>query len=119
MTCRHLIDISSSQADPLQSRDVQERIDKYRALLDQMDSQPVSSTRMGGPKKEIYMSDHISPVDILAAAKPNEGMTETQVDWLYQTMDTIQDSLQQIQVSPAGEMVVRLTMPGSTPIRAF
>lgn len=109
---RNLIDISSAQTDPLQDTDVQERSNKYRSLLEQI--KPSTSSN-------ILTSNHnVNVLDVLSNAKPNGGMTDGEVDWLYQTMDEIQDALQRIDIEPVGDMVVHLTMnDNSSAIRAY
>lgn len=107
-----MIDISSAQTDPLQDTDVEERENKYRHLLEQIQ-----------PNKLIQQANYAldtnnNTVDILTNAKPNGGMTDGEVDWLYQTMDEIQDALQHIDIEPVGDMVVHLTMTDSS-IRAY
>lgn len=57
-------------------------------------------------------------LETLSTAKPNGGMTDGEVDWLYQTMDEIQDALQHIDIEPVGEIVVHLTMTDSS-IKAY
>lgn len=103
---RNLIDISSAQTDPLQDTDVQERETKYRHLLDQI--QPPPTTATTSTLDTISTQQNI--LEILTTAKPNGGMTDGEVDWLYQTMDEIQDALQHIDIEPVGDMVVHLTM---------
>lgn len=111
---RNLIDISSAQTDPLQDTDVQERESKYRHLLEQIKPkiQPQQST--------LAIDTSINnSVGILTNAKPNGGMTDGEVDWLYQTMDEIQDALQHIDIQPVGDMVVHLTMTDNSSISAY
>jgi hypothetical protein len=104
-----LIDISSAQTDPLQDTDVQERETKYRHLLDQIHP-PSSSTATS----IIDTNTNNNLIDILSNARPNGGMSDGEVDWLYQTMDEIQDALQHIDIEPVGDMVVHLTMENSS-----
>ncbi|CAO3612513.1 unnamed protein product [Mucor hiemalis] len=110
-TTQNLIDISSSQADPLQDTDVEERESKYRHLLEQIQLDKVIQ-----PNYAPDTNNNI--VEILTNAKPNGGMTDGEVDWLYQTMDEIQDALQHIDIEPVGDMVVHLTMTDSS-IKAY
>lgn len=49
--CRNLIDISSSQTDPLQEQDIQERTEKYHDLLQQI---PYINTAASGKKRSSY-----------------------------------------------------------------
>lgn len=114
-TTQNLIDISSSQADPLQDTDVEERETKYRHLLEQVSDKAVKSDN----NYTLDTSNNMNVVDILSNAKPNGGMTDGEVDWLYQTMDEIQDALQHIDIEPVGEMVVHLTMTENSSIKAY
>ncbi|KAI9486741.1 MAG: hypothetical protein EXX96DRAFT_550394 [Benjaminiella poitrasii] len=107
-TTQNLIDISSSQTDPLQENDIQERKNKYRHLLEQIKPKVQQQQQQNILNKEANNNNNV--VDILTNAKPNGGMNDGEIDWLYQTMDEIQDSLQRIEVEPVGEMVVHLTM---------
>lgn len=107
-----MIDISSAQTDPLQDTDVQERYNKYRSLLEQI--KPTATNIL------INSNNNVNVLDTLSNAKPNGGMTDGEVDWLYQTMDEIQDALQHIDIEPVGDMVVHLTMTdNSSTIRAY
>jgi hypothetical protein len=109
---RNLIDISSAQTEPLQGTDVEERENKYRHLLEQIqakDSIEPSSLSI----------NNSNTIDILTNAKPNGGMSDGEVDWLYQTMDEIQDALQRIEIEPVGDMVVHLTMTDNSTIKAY
>jgi hypothetical protein len=109
---RNLIDISSAQTDPLQDTDAQERYNKYRSLLEQI--KPTVTNNL------IHSNNNINVLDVLTNAKPNGGMTDGEVDWLYQTMDEIQDALQHIDIEPVGDMVVHLTMTdNSSTIRSY
>ncbi|KAG0175760.1 hypothetical protein DFQ28_008373 [Apophysomyces sp. BC1034] len=111
---QNLIDISCSNTEPLQSQDVQERVEKYRDLLDQMDTgheQQTSGVQL--------LENNLSAADILVNAKPYGGMSDGEVDWLYQAMDDIQAAIQRIQVQPVGDMVVHLTMTENSAIRAY
>lgn len=65
------------------------------------------------------LDTNVNIMDILSTAKPNGGMTDGEVDWLYQTMDEIQDALQHIDIEPVGEMVVHLTMTTDSSIKAY
>ncbi|KAK4510590.1 uncharacterized protein ATC70_005021 [Mucor velutinosus] len=112
-TTQNLIDISSAQTDPLQDTDVQERESKYRHLLEQIKPKIQQQSTLA-----IDTSIN-NTVDILANAKPNGGMTDGEVDWLYQTMDEIQDALQHIDIQPVGDMVVHLTMTDNSSISAY
>lgn len=107
---RNLIDISSAQTDPLQDTDVEERSNKYRHLLEQVKVVD---------QRKLTLDTNNNIVDILTNAKPNGGMTDGEVDWLYQTMDEIQDALQHIDIEPVGEMVVHLTMTNDSSIKAY
>ncbi|CAO0794826.1 unnamed protein product [Mucor circinelloides] len=112
-TTQNLIDISSSQTDPLQDTDVQERESKYRHLLEQIKPKIQQQSTLA-------IDTNINNcVDILTNAKPNGGMTDGEVDWLYQTMDEIQDALQHIDIQPVGDMVVHLTMTDNSTISAY
>ncbi|KAI8367009.1 hypothetical protein EDC96DRAFT_507829 [Choanephora cucurbitarum] len=110
---QNLIDISSVQTDPLQETDIEERKKKYHHLLSQIQTpaQPFSTP----PTR-----DTNTILDILTNAKPNGGMTDGEVDWLYQTMDEIQDALHHVEIEPVGDMVVHLTMSDhNAAIRAY
>ncbi|KAI9261844.1 hypothetical protein EDC94DRAFT_609041 [Helicostylum pulchrum] len=109
-TTQNLIDISSAQTDPLQDTDVQERETKYRYLVQQ--TQPKKLTQYD------TIDTNTNILETLSTAKPNGGMTDGEVDWLYQTMDEIQDALQHIDIEPVGEIVVHLTMTDSS-IKAY
>ncbi|KAI8084391.1 uncharacterized protein B0P05DRAFT_535394 [Gilbertella persicaria] len=114
-TTQNLIDISSGQTDPLQDNDVQERKMKYASLLDHI--QPTQQDKHTYPNRDTH-----TILDILNQAKPNGGMSDGEVDWLYQTMDEIQDALQHIDIEPVGDMVVHLVMSdynSSSSIRAY
>ncbi|GAA5801380.1 hypothetical protein HPULCUR_006826 [Helicostylum pulchrum] len=110
MIVLNLIDISSAQTDPLQDTDVQERETKYRYLVQQ--TQPKKLTQYD------TIDTNTNILETLSTAKPNGGMTDGEVDWLYQTMDEIQDALQHIDIEPVGEIVVHLTMTDSS-IKAY
>ncbi|CEP18635.1 hypothetical protein [Parasitella parasitica] len=112
-TTQNLIDISSSQTDPLQDTDVQERQTKYRHLLEEIRPKIQQQSTL------TIDTNSNNSVDILANAKPNGGMTDSEVDWLYQTMDEIQDALQHIDIQPVGDMVVHLTMTDNSAISAY
>ncbi|KAL0089972.1 hypothetical protein J3Q64DRAFT_1392199 [Phycomyces blakesleeanus] len=101
---------TSAQADPLQGQDIQERADKYRWLVDRI---------AVGITTPCQVMDQDSPVDVLAEAEPNEGMSLEDLDELYQTMDCIQDALHRIQVSPVGDIVVTLTLNESSAMRGY
>ncbi|KAG2203017.1 hypothetical protein INT47_013233 [Mucor saturninus] len=109
-TTQNLIDISSAQTDPLQDTDVEERENKYRQLVE--GTQPRLLTHP-------TLDNNTNIWELLSQAKPNGGMTDGEVDWLYQTMDEIQDALQHIVIEPAGEMVVHLTMTENSSIKAY
>ncbi|KAI8388387.1 uncharacterized protein BYT42DRAFT_559910 [Radiomyces spectabilis] len=113
-TTRNLIDISSSQADPLQRADIQERVDKYRDLLDQItepvNTKPSKQQQQQQQQQLIRPVEHASPFELLSNAKPNGGLSEDELDSLYQTMNEIYDTLQCIKVEPVGNMVVNLTL---------
>lgn len=106
-----MIDISSAQTEPLQGTDVEERENKYRHLLEQIQPKPFKSTSLS--------TSNNNTIDLLSNAKPNGGMSDGEVDWLYQTMDEIQDALQRIEIEPVGDMVVHLTMTDSSTIKAY
>ncbi|KAI8876342.1 hypothetical protein K501DRAFT_232193 [Backusella circina FSU 941] len=106
-TTQNLIDISSSQTDPLQYNDIQDRESKYKTIMDGLKS--VTTL-----KQQLISNNNGSIIDTLTNAKPNGGMTDGEVDWLYQTMDEVQDALQRIEIEPVGEMVVHLTMTDSS-----
>ncbi|KAF7729842.1 hypothetical protein EC973_003576 [Apophysomyces ossiformis] len=110
---QNLIDISSSNADPLQSQDIQERVEKYRDLLEQMDTD-----NQQRPPVQL-LQNNLSAVDVLMTAKPYGGMKEDEVEWFCEAMDNIQIAIQQIQVQPVGDMVVHLTMTENSLIRAY
>lgn len=108
-----MIDISSAQTDPLQDTDVQERENKYKHLLEQI------KPRIQQQSTLAIDTNINNSVDILTNAKPNGGMTDGEVDWLYQTMDEIQDALQRIDIQPVGDMVVHLTMTDNSTISTY
>lgn len=118
---RNLIDISSSQADPLQDTDVEERETKYRHLLEQVSEKAIikSSSSSSYSHTLDTNNSNYNVVELLSNAKPNGGMTDGEVDWLYQTMDEIQDALQHIEIEPVGDMVVHLTMTENSSIKAY
>ncbi|KAG0171114.1 hypothetical protein DFQ28_001574 [Apophysomyces sp. BC1034] len=97
-TTNNLIDISSTIADPLQTQDIQERVEKYRELLDQL--------TVKSPPKDV-LHNNSSPIEILLGAEPNEGID---LDWLYQSMDEIQNALDHVEVEHVGDIVVNLTL---------
>lgn len=99
---RNLIDISNTQTDLLQETDVQERAERYRQLLGQIQLKPESTYTS-------YFANN-NVLDVLSNAKPNGGMDDEQVDWLYQTMDEVQDAIQHIDIEPVGDIVIHLTM---------
>lgn len=107
-----MIDISSAQTEPLQGTDIEERENKYRHILEQIQPKPLKST-------PLLLSSNNNVVDLLTNAKPNAGMSDGEVDWLYQTMDEIQDALQRIEIEPMGDMVVHLTMTDNSTIKAY
>lgn len=113
---RNLIDISSTNADPLQSHDVQERQDKYQDILAQLPNKTSDTTSIhnenGGAAlthdakplsasadDPLAIFDHIHPS---SAPIPQEE--------LYDMMNKISDALQDIRIEPVGEMVVHLKM---------
>lgn len=98
---RNLIDISNTQTDPLQETDLQERVDRYQQLLQQIQlkSDAVTDT-----------TNNNNVLDILTNAKPYGGMDDSQVDWFYQTMDELQEAIQHIDIDPVGDIVIHLTM---------
>ncbi|CDH50506.1 predicted protein [Lichtheimia corymbifera JMRC:FSU:9682] len=115
-TTRNLIDISSTNADPLQSHDVQERQDKYQDILAQLPNKTSDTTSIhnenGGAAlthdakplsasadDPLAIFDHIHPS---SAPIPQEE--------LYDMMNKISDALQDIRIEPVGEMVVHLKM---------
>ncbi|KAI9268080.1 hypothetical protein BDA99DRAFT_504801 [Phascolomyces articulosus] len=104
-TTHNLIDISSTQADPLQSQDVEERAERYNQLLRQLpDNIPATTTSMNGTTS----SSTISSVDILALARPYQDTDD--VKWLSKAMSDIQKSIDKIEVEPVGDIVVNLTL---------
>lgn len=96
-----MIDISNTQTDPLQETDLQERVDRYQQLLQQIQlkSDAVTDT-----------TNNNNVLDILTNAKPYGGMDDSQVDWFYQTMDELQEAIQHIDIDPVGDIVIHLTM---------
>ncbi|PHZ13732.1 uncharacterized protein RHIMIDRAFT_236786 [Rhizopus microsporus ATCC 52813] len=100
-TTQNLIDISNTQTDPLQETDLQERVDRYQQLLQQIQlkSDVVTDT-----------TNNNNVLDILTNAKPYGGMDDSQVDWFYQTMDELQEAIQHIDIDPVGDIVIHLTM---------
>ncbi|KAF7724902.1 hypothetical protein EC973_000561 [Apophysomyces ossiformis] len=104
----NLIDISNTTSDPLQTQDIQERVEKYKELLNQL---VVPSP----PKNGLHNND--SPIDILLGAEPDEGVD---LDWLYRSMDEIQIALDRVQVEYVDDIVVNLTLNENTStIRAY
>ncbi|KAG0737701.1 hypothetical protein G6F57_008036 [Rhizopus arrhizus] len=99
-TTQNLIDISNTQTDLLQETDVQERVERYRQLLGQIQIKQETT--------DTTYSNNV--LDILSNAKPNGGMDDDQIDWLYQTMDEVQDAIQRIDIEPVGDIVIHLTM---------
>jgi hypothetical protein len=91
----------------LQYNDIQDRESKYKTILDGL--MPVTPT-----KQQLLNNNSGNVVDVLSNAKSNGGMTNDEVDWLYQTMDELQDALQRIEIEPVGDMVVHLTMTDSS-----
>lgn len=112
---RNLIDISSTNADPLQSQDVQERQDKYQDILAQLpiktsdntsvhNENGAATTHDGKPlsassEDPLTIFEHIHPT---SSPIPQEE--------LYDMMNKINDALQEIRIEPVGDMVVHLKM---------
>ncbi|KAI8989257.1 hypothetical protein BDB01DRAFT_781142 [Pilobolus umbonatus] len=121
-TTQNLIDISSSLTDPLQYSDIQEREIKYRHLLEQIKPKQPSILNTSITCNNSNHSNHRTTtnavIETLSDAKPNGGMNDNEVDWLYQTMDELQDALHHINIQPVGEMVVHLNMADNS-IKAF
>ncbi|KAI8093586.1 uncharacterized protein BX664DRAFT_330030 [Halteromyces radiatus] len=139
-TTQNLIDISSSQTDPLQEQDIQERTDKYHDLLGQVDSAQTygnnlkpygngiennssssSSNNSGGQSLTSNMTGaDISAIDtMISTARSNHTLSEEQQQWFDQAVLDIEQALKKIQVQPVGDMVVHLTMPDSTSISSY
>ncbi|GAB5590495.1 hypothetical protein Unana1_05395, partial [Umbelopsis nana] len=107
-TEQQLIDISSAQTDLLQNQDAQERSEKYQDILSQIQYDiPWSNGTL--PKLPKGQASAAAACDQLLAAAPNGGLGEAQMEWLYQTMDDIQDAVGNINVRPVGDIVVNLT----------
>ncbi|CAO3692566.1 unnamed protein product [Umbelopsis ramanniana] len=107
-TEQQLIDISSAQTDLLQNQDAQERSEKYQDILNQIqyDIPWPSATHLKLPKGQLTPA---AACDQLCLAAPNGGLGEEEMEWLYQTMDDIQDAVGNINVRPVGDIVVNLT----------
>ncbi|KAG2222587.1 hypothetical protein INT45_008706 [Circinella minor] len=104
-TTHNLIDISSTQADPLQSQDVEERAERYKQLLRQL---PDNITTKAPSMNGINSSSSPSPTDILALARPYQDTDD--IKWLSKAMGDIQKALDKIEVEPVGDIVVNLTL---------
>ncbi|KAI9289016.1 hypothetical protein BC943DRAFT_315794 [Umbelopsis sp. AD052] len=107
-TEQQLIDISSAQTDLLQNQDAQERSEKYQDILNQIQYDMLwpSATNPKLPKGQLTPA---AACEQLCSAAPNGGLGEEDMDWLYQTMDDIQDAVGNINVRPVGDIVVNLT----------
>lgn len=100
----NLIDISSAQNEPLQDQDVEERTERYRKVLDE------TSSMQNQAVDTIALSTSLPLLETLADIKPNQGLDQSDVEWLYKAMDDIRDALQKFEINPVGEVVVNLTM---------
>lgn len=99
----NLIDISSAQNEPLQEQDVEERTERYRKVLDETSVQD-------HPADATASSTSLPHLEALADIQPNNGLDQSQVEWLYKAMDDIRDALEKFEINPVGDVVVNLTM---------
>ncbi|KAI9313047.1 hypothetical protein BX666DRAFT_1880429 [Dichotomocladium elegans] len=104
-TTRNLIDISNTQADPLQNQDVQERLEKYRSLLER-----IAKTSAYNSSEEKIPASAVEedPIDILGPIQPVSTLLSRRD--LDEMMGQIGDALQEIRIAPVGDMVVHLKM---------
>lgn len=112
---RNLIDISSTNADPLQSQDVQERQDKYQDILAQLPTKTSDNTSVHNENgaatthdgKPLSASSE-DPLTIFEHIHPTSSPIPQEE--LYDMMNKINDALQEIRIEPVGDMVVHLKM---------